>query len=100
MIFRLEPKVKGLEAADKEPASSAIEELTQEEKARQTTAMFGTKRDNKKKLGGYLYPQFYDYSCPRAQEIVKSILARAVANEPRIAALLLRLHFHDYFELR
>ncbi|OIW20213.1 hypothetical protein TanjilG_06633 [Lupinus angustifolius] len=49
------------------------------------------------KFGGYLYPQFYDYSCPRAQEIVKSILANAVANEPRIAASLLRLHFHDCF---
>ncbi|KAK7281277.1 hypothetical protein RIF29_09108 [Crotalaria pallida] len=47
-IFRLEPKVKGLEAADNEPASSTIEELTQEEKARQTTAMVGTKRDNEK----------------------------------------------------
>ncbi|CAK8562201.1 unnamed protein product [Lathyrus sativus] len=50
-----------------------------------------------KKIGSYLYPQFYDYSCPQAQNIVKSILANAVAKEPRIAASLLRLHFHDCF---
>ena len=46
---------------------------------------------------GYLYPQFYDYSCPRAQEIVKSIVAKAFAREARMAASLLRLHFHDCF---
>lgn len=47
--------------------------------------------------GGYLYPQFYDRTCPQAQEIVKSIVAKAVAKEPRMAASLLRLHFHDCF---
>ncbi|KAK6150623.1 hypothetical protein DH2020_015555 [Rehmannia glutinosa] len=47
--------------------------------------------------GGYLYPQFYDQSCPRAQEIVKSIVAKAVAREARMAASLVRLHFHDCF---
>ncbi|PON71499.1 Plant peroxidase [Parasponia andersonii] len=47
--------------------------------------------------GGYLYPQFYDHSCPKAQEIVKSVVAKAVAREARIAASLLRLHFHDCF---
>ncbi|KAJ7953055.1 Peroxidase [Quillaja saponaria] len=47
--------------------------------------------------GGYLYPQFYDHSCPKAQEIVKSIVAKAVAREARTAASLLRLHFHDCF---
>ncbi|KAI3461943.1 hypothetical protein Pfo_018606 [Paulownia fortunei] len=46
---------------------------------------------------GYLYPQLYDRSCPRAQEIVKSIVAKAVAKEARMAASLLRLHFHDCF---
>lgn len=49
------------------------------------------------KGGGYLYPQFYDHSCPRALEIVKSIVAKAVAKETRMAASLLRLHFHDCF---
>ncbi|CAK7338032.1 unnamed protein product [Dovyalis caffra] len=47
--------------------------------------------------GGYLYPQFYDRSCPKAQEIVNSIVAKAVAKEARMAASLLRLHFHDCF---
>nr|AFK38468.1 unknown [Lotus japonicus] len=50
-----------------------------------------------KKMGGYLYPQFYDYSCPQAKEIVKSIVANAVARETRTAASILRLHFHDCF---
>ena len=47
--------------------------------------------------GGYLYPQFYDRTCPQALHIVKSIVAKAVAKEPRMAASLLRLHFHDCF---
>uniref|UniRef100_A0A5B6YJJ8 Peroxidase n=1 Tax=Davidia involucrata TaxID=16924 RepID=A0A5B6YJJ8_DAVIN len=47
--------------------------------------------------GGYLYPQFYDRSCPKALEIVKSVVAKAVAKEARMAASLLRLHFHDCF---
>ncbi|RZC49210.1 hypothetical protein C5167_017639 [Papaver somniferum] len=48
--------------------------------------------------GSYnLYPQFYDRSCPRAKEIVKSVVAKAVAKEARMAASLLRLHFHDCF---
>ncbi|XP_076895633.1 peroxidase 72-like [Bidens hawaiensis] len=44
-----------------------------------------------------LYPQFYDFSCPQVNDIVKSIVSKAVAKEPRMAASLLRLHFHDCF---
>ena len=46
---------------------------------------------------GSLYPQYYDHSCPNAKEIVKSIVAKAFAREARIAASILRLHFHDCF---
>ncbi|KAL2497722.1 Peroxidase 72 [Abeliophyllum distichum] len=46
---------------------------------------------------GYLYPQFYERTCPRAQQIVKSVVAKAVAKEVRMAASLLRLQFHDCF---
>ncbi|MFS8016557.1 putative peroxidase [Helianthus anomalus] len=47
--------------------------------------------------GSYLYPQFYDRSCPHAKDIVRSVVAKAVAKEARMAASLLRLHFHDCF---
>ena len=50
-----------------------------------------------KTSGGYLYPQFYDRTCPKAKEIVYSIVAKAVAREARMAASLIRLHFHDCF---
>lgn len=44
-----------------------------------------------------LFPEFYQYSCPQANDIVISVLEGAIANEPRMAASLLRLHFHDCF---
>ncbi|OVA06199.1 Plant peroxidase [Macleaya cordata] len=49
--------------------------------------------------GGYfgLFPEFYQYSCPQANDIVMSVLEKAIAKEPRMAASLLRLHFHDCF---
>ncbi|XP_021714586.1 peroxidase 72-like [Chenopodium quinoa] len=52
---------------------------------------------SKTQQGGYLYPQYYDHSCPQVQQIVKSVVAQAVARERRMAASLLRLHFHDCF---
>ncbi|KAL2905500.1 Peroxidase 72 [Bienertia sinuspersici] len=47
--------------------------------------------------GGHLNPHYYDHSCPQLQHIVKSVVAQAIARERRMAASLLRLHFHDCF---
>ncbi|XP_057975432.1 peroxidase 9 [Malania oleifera] len=44
-----------------------------------------------------LFPEFYQYSCPQANHIVMSVLERAISEQPRMAASLLRLHFHDCF---
>ncbi|CAO2208351.1 unnamed protein product [Urochloa humidicola] len=46
---------------------------------------------------GKLNPHFYDHSCPQAQQIVASIVGKAHYQDPRMAASLLRLHFHDCF---
>ncbi|XP_047329569.1 peroxidase 43-like [Impatiens glandulifera] len=40
---------------------------------------------------------FYSKSCPRAESIVSSVIREATQTEPRIPALMLRLHFHDCF---
>ncbi|XP_020587204.1 peroxidase P7-like [Phalaenopsis equestris] len=44
-----------------------------------------------------LSPGFYFRTCPNLQGIVRSTMTRAVANEPRMAASILRLFFHDCF---
>nr|XP_043617755.1 peroxidase 9-like [Erigeron canadensis] len=44
-----------------------------------------------------LFPEFYSFSCPQANDIVMSVLEQVIAKEPRMAASLLRLHFHDCF---
>jgi len=46
---------------------------------------------------GQLNPTFYDNSCPTALSIVQAAVKQAVANEKRMGASLLRLHFHDCF---
>ncbi|RWR94079.1 Plant peroxidase [Cinnamomum micranthum f. kanehirae] len=44
-----------------------------------------------------LFPEFYQYACPQVNDIVMSVLEKAIAEEARLAASLLRLHFHDCF---
>ncbi|XP_038970819.1 peroxidase 20 [Phoenix dactylifera] len=48
---------------------------------------------------GELSPYYYEESCPLAEEIVRQVVTEAVYRNPRIAASLLRLHFHDCFVL-
>ncbi|EEF51118.1 Lignin-forming anionic peroxidase precursor, putative [Ricinus communis] len=40
---------------------------------------------------------FYDETCPRALSIIRGRISAAVASELRMAASLIRLHFHDCF---
>nr|XP_010925616.1 peroxidase P7 [Elaeis guineensis] len=46
---------------------------------------------------GQLSPTFYSRNCPNLQSIVRSVMAQAVQKEPRMAASILRLFFHDCF---
>ncbi|PKU86179.1 peroxidase P7 [Dendrobium catenatum] len=44
-----------------------------------------------------LSSNFYAATCPNLQSIVRSAMAKAVKKEPRMAASILRLFFHDCF---
>ncbi|KAG8382737.1 hypothetical protein BUALT_Bualt05G0108400 [Buddleja alternifolia] len=44
-----------------------------------------------------LSPTFYDTTCPNAATIIRTSIRRAISAERRMAASLIRLHFHDCF---
>lgn len=46
---------------------------------------------------GDLVKSYYGVTCPNAEQIVQTVVAQRVKEEPRIAASLLRLFFHDCF---
>ncbi|EXC24762.1 Peroxidase 15 [Morus notabilis] len=50
-------------------------------------------------VGGFsqLTPTFYDETCPDVTSIVRGIIEEALQADRRIAASLVRLHFHDCF---
>ncbi|KAJ4778361.1 Peroxidase [Rhynchospora pubera] len=45
----------------------------------------------------YLTPNYYDYACPQALSTIRTVIRDAIAKERRMAASLIRLHFHDCF---
>ncbi|XP_010535898.1 PREDICTED: peroxidase 37-like [Tarenaya hassleriana] len=44
-----------------------------------------------------LSPSFYDKTCPKVFDVVSNTIVDALRSDPRIAASILRLHFHDCF---
>ncbi|XP_010535899.1 PREDICTED: peroxidase E5-like [Tarenaya hassleriana] len=44
-----------------------------------------------------LSPSFYDQTCPKVFDVVKDAILHELRSDPRIAASILRLHFHDCF---
>jgi len=44
-----------------------------------------------------LSPNFYQSTCPNVTSIVGQVIQQALQNDSRIAASLLRMHFHDCF---
>eukprot|EP01018_Ginkgo_biloba_P024674 Gb_40162 [translate_table: standard] len=44
---------------------------------------------------GQLYEGFYHESCPQAEAVVKSVMKKAIERNPRNAASVLRLQYHD-----
>ena len=44
-----------------------------------------------------LSTSFYDKTCPQVFDIATNTIVNALRSDPRIAASILRLHFHDCF---
>lgn len=40
---------------------------------------------------------FYSNTCPQVESIVRAVVREAVISDTNMAAVLLRLHFHDCF---
>ncbi|BFG43269.1 hypothetical protein CerSpe_295430 [Prunus speciosa] len=47
--------------------------------------------------GGQLRKNFYQNTCPSAEEIVRNVTWNHVSSNPNLPAKLLRMHFHDCF---
>ncbi|KAK3138710.1 hypothetical protein QOZ80_5AG0372450 [Eleusine coracana subsp. coracana] len=60
-------------------------------------ALAGAAHGHPPVAGSALSSRFYDASCPRAYDIVQSVIQNARVTDPRIPASLIRLHFHDCF---
>jgi peroxidase len=48
-------------------------------------------------INAQLSPNFYGRTCPSLQSIVRTQMIKAINNEARIGASILRLFFHDCF---
>ncbi|KAK7328209.1 hypothetical protein VNO77_22311 [Canavalia gladiata] len=46
---------------------------------------------------GQLVVGFYSNTCPQVDSIVRGVVRNAMVSDPNMAAVLLRLHFHDCF---
>ena len=44
-----------------------------------------------------LHPSFYSKTCPNVNAIVREVVRNFTMIEPRMPAILIRLHFHDCF---
>lgn len=44
-----------------------------------------------------LSSSFYDQTCPSALTTIRTVIRQAISQERRMAASLIRLHFHDCF---
>ncbi|KAM0047835.1 putative peroxidase [Helianthus debilis subsp. tardiflorus] len=52
---------------------------------------------NNIEIKAQLSPTFYDTTCPNALTTIRTSIRTAVSRQRRMAALLIRLHFHDCF---